>query len=118
MRLFVKWAAMALLAVSACGGGAKDPSSATEGEELTLHNETGHPVAVYLFQDDGAHTSGEGGSDVQFGHLAVGESKTAHVPSCKFSIVLVDHEDVWHSEFHDCHSTDMVFTQDTGHEHH
>ena len=32
--------------------------------------------------------------------------------------LLVDHDDVWHGEFHDCHSTDMTFTKDTGHTKH
>jgi hypothetical protein len=39
----------------------------------------------------------------------------AHVPHCTFSILLVDHQDIWHAEFHDCHSTDLVFHSDTGH---
>ena len=84
-----------------------------EGEEMNVHNNTGHEVVVFLFQDAEVHTNEHGG--VQFAHLADGESAVAHVPHCTFSILLVDHSDVWHAEFHDCHSTDLVFHSDTGH---
>lgn len=84
-----------------------------EGEEMNVHNNTGHEVVVFLFQDAAVHTNEHGG--VQFAHLADGESAVAHVPHCTFSILLVDHQDVWHAEFHDCHSTDLVFHADTGH---
>ncbi len=88
-------------------------SRANDGEEMNVHNNTGHEVVVFLFQDADVHTNEHGG--VQFAHLADGESAVAHVPHCTFSILLVDHNDVWHAEFHDCHSTDLVFHADTGH---
>lgn len=84
-----------------------------DGEEMSVHNKTGHEALVFLFQDDHVHLDEKGG--VQFAHLKDAESAVAHVPNCTFSIILVDHEDVWHAEFHDCHSTDMTFTKDTNH---
>ena len=94
-------------------------ASAKEGEDLNVHNKTGHTVDVFLLQDDHPHLDPAEG--VQFAHLANGESAVAHVPACHFGILLVDHEDVWHAELHDCNSTDLTFTVDTGHakrEHH
>jgi hypothetical protein len=84
-----------------------------EGEDMNVHNNTGHEVLVFMFQDDHPHLDEHGGT--QFAHIKDAESAVAHVPNCKFGIVLVDHDDVWHAEFHDCHSTDMVFTKDTNH---
>ena len=84
-----------------------------DNHDLDVHNKTGHEVVVFLFQDDHVHMNEEGG--VQLAHLHDGESAVAHVPNCTFSVLLVDHEDVWHAEFHDCHSTDMTFTSTTGH---
>src|SRR5438094_2680629 len=72
-----------------------------EGEDMNVHNHTGHEVVVFLFQDADVHTDEHGGT--QFAHLQEGESAVAHVPHCTFSILLVDHEDVWHAEMHDCH---------------
>jgi len=89
---------------------------ADDGEQMDVHNHTGHEVLVFLFADDHVHLTEDGG--VQFAHLADGDSAVAHVPNCTFSILLVDHEDVWHAEFHDCHSTDMTFNSDTGHAKH
>lgn len=84
-----------------------------DGEDLNVHNKTGHPVLAYLFQDDHVHVTPAGG--VQFAHLGNGQSAVAHVPSCRFSVVLVDGADLWHAEFHDCHATEMTFLPDTGH---
>lgn len=84
-----------------------------DGEDLNVHNHTGHEVLVFMFQDDHVHLDEGGGT--QFAHLKDGESAVAHVPHCTFAVILVDHDDVWHAEFHDCHSTDMTFTADTGH---
>jgi hypothetical protein len=92
---------------------------AAGGEDLKVTNKTGHLVDVYLLQNDSVDLDPDDG--VQFAHLKDAESAVAHVPNCTFAIVLVDHEDVWHAEFHDCHSTEMTFTKDTGHskrEHH
>jgi hypothetical protein len=92
---------------------------AEDGEALNVHNKTGHTVDVFLLQDDHPHLDPDEG--VQFAHLANGESAVAHVPHCTFGVLLVDHEDVWHAELHDCHSTELTFTMDTGHakrEHH
>lgn len=85
-----------------------------DGEDMDVHNKTGHEVVVFLFQDTHVHLDEEGG--VQFAHLHDGEGAVAHVPHCEFSILLVDHEDIWHAEFHDCHSTDLTFTSTTGHD--
>jgi hypothetical protein len=84
-----------------------------DGEEMNVHNATGHEVVVFLFQDATVHLNEKGG--VQFAHLHDGESAVAHVPHCTFSILLVDAHDVWHAEFHDCNSTDLTFHADTGH---
>jgi hypothetical protein len=73
----------------------------------------GTPSAVSA-ADDAVHHEGRGGH--QEGHLEDGETGTAHVPTCKFAIVLEDGEDIWHAEFHDCHSTDLTITSSTGHE--
>jgi hypothetical protein len=92
---------------------------ADDGEALTLHNQTGHPVVMFVLQNDAPDLDPEDG--VQAGEIANGGSAVAHVPHCHFGILLVDHEDVWHAEFHDCSSTDYTFTKDTGHakrEHH
>jgi len=84
-----------------------------EGEDINVHNKTGHEVVVFLFQDDHVHLNEDGGT--QIAHLQDGESAVAHVPNCKFSILLADDEDIWHAELHDCHSTDITFTATTGH---
>ena len=101
--------ALALTAVAGFG----TTALADDGETLHVHNKTGHEVVVFLFQDAKVHLSSDGG--VQFAHIKNGESADAKVPHCNFGVVLVDHEDVWHAEFHDCHSTDMTFTKDTNH---
>ena len=90
-----------------------DHAPAHEGEDLNVHNHTGHEVLVFMFQDDHVHLNEHGG--VQVADIKDGGSAVAHVPNCKFSVILIDHDDVWHAEFHDCHSTDMTFTKDTNH---
>jgi hypothetical protein len=106
----------AVAAVAAVGLSmfASSTARADEGAALKVHNQTGHEVAVFLFQDSHPHLSPEGG--IQAAHLKSGESADAHVPNCDFSVVLVDHEDIWHAEYKDCHSTDLTFTKDTGHD--
>jgi hypothetical protein len=84
-----------------------------DGEEMHVHNNTGHTVLVFLFQDDKVHTDPSGG--VQVAQLADTKSTIAHAPHCKFSVLLIDHKDFWHAEFHDCNSTDVTFTKNTGH---
>jgi hypothetical protein len=86
---------------------------AGDGEDMNVHNKTGHEVLVFMFDGDASHLDESGGT--QFAHLKNGESAVAHVPHCKFSILLVDHDDVWHAELHDCHSNELTFTKDTGH---
>lgn len=86
---------------------------AQDGDDINVHNNTGHRVDVFLFMDDQVHTDVNGG--VQFSSLNNGESAVAHVTGCKFSIVLVDGQDVWHGEYHDCNTLDFVFTPETGH---
>ena len=108
----MKAAAWIFALVAGCGlaaGGAR----ANDGEALNVHNHTGHPVVVFLIQDDSVHLDPDAG--VQVAAMADGDSAVANVPSCQFSVLLVDEEDVWHAEFHDCHSTDFTFTNDTGH---
>lgn len=84
-----------------------------DGEEINVHNNTGHEVIVFLFMDDQVHLNESGG--VQFASLRSGESAVVHVPNCVFSILLVDNDDIWHGEYHDCHNTDITFTPETGH---
>jgi hypothetical protein len=105
--------AVAVVAVATFAFARVSRADEHEGEEMNVHNQTGHHVVVFLFQDANVHLNEQGG--VQFGSLADGESAVAHVPHCTFSILLVDHEDVWHAEFHDCNSTDLTFHSDTGH---
>lgn len=83
------------------------------GEDINIHNHTGHEVLVFLFMDNQVHLDESGG--VQFAHLNNGESGVAHVPNCVFSFLLVDHEDIWHAEFSDCNALDVTFTPETGH---
>ena len=88
--------------------------AAQDHESLALHNETGHDVFVFLFKGETVHTN-EKGADVQWGLIKNGQSKTADVPFCTFEVLLIDKNDIWHAEFHDCHSTDFTFHSDTGH---
>jgi hypothetical protein len=106
-------AALVFAAVGLAGPGAALADDEHEGETIHIHNKTGHAVDVYLFQDDHPHLTPDGG--IQEGHLKNGESASAHVPNCHFAVLLVDDEDVWHAEFHDCHSTDLTFSKDRGH---
>ena len=110
--LFVSLAFAALGAFTMSGSARADEHEHA-GEDMNVHNHTGHEVVVFMFQDDHPHMDEGGGT--QFAHLKEGESAVAHVPNCTFGIMLVDHEDVWFAAFHDCHSTDMTFTSETGH---
>ena len=103
---------LALVGAVAIAGASR--ADGGEGLDMEVHNHTGHQALVYLFLDADVHTDEYGGT--QFAHLQNGESAIAHVSQCTFSIVLVDHDDVWHAEFQDCNSTDMTFQPDTGHE--
>lgn len=89
---------------------------AADGEDLTVINKTGRTVTAFLFTDDAVHDDEHGGA--QFGTLKNGQSAVAHVPTCKFSILLVDGEDIWHWELHDCTTPSITFTNNTGHGHH
>jgi hypothetical protein len=113
MKLRHSFLALAFAAVGAFTLAGVSHAAEHEGEDMNVHNKTGHEVLVFLFQDDHVHLDEGGGTQVA--HLNNGDSAVAHVPNCKFSIVLFDHDDVWHAEFHDCHSTDMTFTMETGH---
>ena len=113
MKLRNSLLALSLAALSTLAFAGVMRADEHEGEEMNVHNQTGHEVIVFLFQDDHVHLSEEGG--IQIADLPDGESAVAHVPNCTFSILLVDHNDVWHAEFHDCHSTDLVFHTTTGH---
>ena len=105
---------LALAAAFAVVG--SSPILAADGGDMKVVNKTGHTVVAFLFPDDNVHESEEGG--VQFGTLANGQTAIAHVPTCKFSVLLVDHEDIWHGEFHDCTANTLTFTASTGHGHH
>ena len=106
--LALAFAALTAFTVSAAV--ADDHGHDHAGEELTVHNNTGHEAVIFLFQDDHVHLDEGGGTQVAA--ISNGKAAVAHVPNCTFSILLVDHEDVWHAEFHDCHSTDLTFTKD------
>ena len=106
-------AAVAAAAITTTTNTSLADGPAHDGEELNVHNNTGHEVVVFLFQDDHVHLNETGG--VQVAAIHDKGSAVAHVPHCKFSVILVDHDDIWHAEFHDCHSTDMTFTKDTNH---
>jgi hypothetical protein len=102
------------LALIATGGVIRGTAlAAGDGESLNVHNNTGHHVVVFLLQDESADLDPDDG--VQIANLANGGSAVAHVPSCHFEILLVDHDDVWHADMHDCNSTDLTFTATTGH---
>lgn len=100
----------ATLSLALAAGTARSEAA---GEDIKVHNNTGHEVAVFIFQEGGVHTDESGGT--QFATLKNGESAVAHVPDCDFSVLLVDDEDIWHAEMHDCTSTDLTFNADTGH---
>jgi hypothetical protein len=86
---------------------------AADGEDLNVINKTGRTVTAFLFTDDRVHDDESGG--VQFGTLKNGQSAIAHVPTCKFAVVLIDGDDLWHWEFHDCNTPSITFTSNTGH---
>ncbi len=104
---------LALAAAVALAG--SSPMWAADSDMKVVNN-TGHTVVAFVFTDDKVHESEDGG--VQFGTLTNGQSAVAHVPTCTFSVLLVDHEDVWHAEFHDCNARTLTFTATTGHGHH
>jgi hypothetical protein len=119
MRLRLKAALPLVFAAGVVIAVFSGSARASEGEELTIHNNTGHSVVVFLLQNDAPDLDPDDG--VQVAAIANGKSAVAHVPHCHFAVLLVDHEDLWHAEFHDCSSTDYTFTKDTGHakrEHH
>lgn len=91
----------------------KASAQESNGGEINVHNFTGHNVLCFLFADGQVHLSEAGG--VQFASLNNGESAVVHAPNCTFSILLVDHQDIWHAEFQDCNSTDITFKDDTNH---
>lgn len=100
----------ATLSLALAAGTARSEAA---GEDIKVHNNTGHEVAVFIFQEGGVHADESGGT--QFATLKNGESAVAHVPDCEFAVLLVDDEDVWAAEVHDCTSTDLTFSADTGH---
>jgi len=108
-RLLLTLAACVLVAV-----GVGRLRAAAEGQDMNVHNHTGHEVTGYIFSDDAVHLDPAGGT--QFGKMKDGESAVARAKKCKFAILLVDKDDVWHREFRDCKSTDVSFNEDTGHE--
>jgi len=102
-----------LLAAGAALAIAPSRAYATDGEDLTVINKTGHTVGVAVLQNDSPSLDPDDG--VQAGTIKDGKSAVAHVPNCKFGIILWDKEDVWHAEFHDCKTTSITFTAETGH---
>ena len=81
------------------GCGLTTGSARADGEDMTLHNHTGHAVLVFMLQNDSPDLDPDEG--VQVAAMGDGESAVAHVPNCHFEILLADHEDVWHAEFHE-----------------
>ena len=101
-----------LAATLIAGAGAlllsSSPAKADSGADLHIHNKTGTTVEVYIFEDDSVHKDKKGGT--HSGDLKDGETGTAHVKTCKFSIVLFHDKDAYHAEFHDCKITDITIT--------
>jgi hypothetical protein len=87
---------------------AEGTALASSGADLHIHNKTGESVELWIFEDDKVHTSRAGG--VHAGDLADGETGTAHVKACHFSVVLFHGKDAYHAEFHDCAITDITIT--------
>ena len=108
MKIAAIFSTLAIGCILAAGN-----ARANDGEDLTVHNQTGHQAVVFLVQNDAPDLDPDDG--VQVAAIDNGGSAVAHVPHCQFGVLLVDHEDVWHAEFHDCHSTDFTFTSSTGH---
>jgi len=82
------------------------PAAAGDGADLHIHNKTGTSVEVYIFEDTSVHKDRSGG--LHSGDLKDGETGTAHVKACKFSIVLFHEKDAYHAEFKDCSITDIT----------
>jgi hypothetical protein len=78
------------------------------GADLHVHNKTGHSVELWIFEDDKVHKTRAGG--VHAGDLKNGETGVAHVKACHFAVVLFDHDEAYHAEFHDCSITDITIT--------
>ena len=80
-------------------------AQAADGADLTIWNETGTDVELWLFEDGKVHKDKKAG--VHAGDLKAGGKGTAHVKACKFSIVLFHDADAYHAEFSDCKITDI-----------
>jgi hypothetical protein len=81
------------------------PAQAADGADLTIWNETGTDVEIWIFEDAKVHKDKAGG--LHTGDLKKDEHGTAHVKACKFSIVLFHASDAYHAEFTDCRITDI-----------
>lgn len=81
------------------------PAAAATGADLTIWNDTGTDVEIYIFEDERVHKTKAGG--VHAGDLAKGAHGSAHVKACKFSIVLFHGADAYHKEFTNCSITDI-----------
>jgi hypothetical protein len=112
MRTVIRLA-VAVTAAVAIGAAFGQLEASGPTHEMYVHNHTGHEVQVFLFQDAQVHLDSEGGKEI--GKMKDGDMLTAKVSKCTFSIVLIDKEDVWHAEFRNCDSTDVTFSEDTGH---
>jgi hypothetical protein len=106
---------LALGALLNCSPAAVEPNTAansaaaaTAGADLHIHNKTGSDVEVYVFEDSSVHKSRDGGA--HSGDLKNGETGTAHVTACHFSVVLFHGNDSYHSEFSDCSITDITIS--------
>lgn len=97
--------ATTLLAGAAALLFSSSPARAGDGADLTIWNETGTDVEVYVFEDSKVHKDKKGG--IHSGDLKTGEKGTAHVKACKFSLVLFHGADAYHAEFTDCKITDI-----------
>jgi hypothetical protein len=80
------------------------------GADLTIHNDTGTDVDVYIAEGENAKHGDKG--EVKGAHIKNGEHATGHVTLCKFHVFLVHGEDVYHKQFTDCSITDIHIGSD------
>jgi hypothetical protein len=111
--MYTRTIGFGLAAVLAAGMGAfltvAGPAYA-DGATLTVHNDTGEDVDVFIFTDDSeTHKNGDG-AQLKGGHLKNGEAGKLEVKVCHFAVILQNGNDVFHKEFHDCKITDIHLT--------
>jgi hypothetical protein len=102
------------LAVAWCASVSVPRASLASSGSLNVHNQTGHTVNMFLFNDGNVHLTPAGGVEVKSA-LANGGNFVVHPSQCLFSLLLVDTTDGWHAEYHDCVATDLTFAPTTNH---